>query len=76
MVALPAICATYGMLPSRYLPTGDLAVEDESVVCVGGAYVRRGILSGVMVTVKSIPYNLTGSSGSTQQVTSDVQVQC
>ena len=78
MVALPGICATHGMLPSRYFLTGHLVIEHESVICIWGADVRRGTLDGLAVVVRSIPSILTGSSGGSQQViftTLDVHMQ-
>lgn len=63
LVALPAICATDRMLPSRYVPRGHLVVDYESTICVGGVDVRRGTLGGVAVTVKTISNDLAGPSG-------------
>ena len=60
LVALPTLCATYGMLPSRCLPAGHLIVNHQSTICVGGADVRSGALDGLMVTVRTIPYTSGG----------------
>lgn len=75
MVALPGICATYGVLPSSYLVGGHLIVDYQSTICVGGASVRRGTLDGLVVTVKSIPFNLTESPDGSQEVTLNVGIQ-
>jgi hypothetical protein len=56
------------MLPSRYLSTGHLIVDNQSTICFGGADVRRGTLDGLAVTVKSIPYNLMGISPNSKEV--------
>ena len=74
MVALPGICATHGMLPFRCLLAGHLIIDYEPTVCVGGAEVRRGTLDGLIVTVKSIPFNTTTSSDGSREVTSSVQI--
>jgi hypothetical protein len=74
LIALPGICATYGMLPSGYLVAGHLVVDYESTICVGGADVRYGTLDGRMVTVKSIPFDMTTSSGGSQEVMSSAQI--
>ena len=68
LVALPTLCVTYGMLPSRYLPAGHLIVDHQSTICVGGADVRCGTLDGLTVTVKSIQCNLTESLNKSQEV--------
>ena len=74
MVALPGICAAHGLLPSRCSPVGDLVVDYESAICVGGADVRRGTLDGLMVTVKSTPFDMTTSSDDSREVTSSHQI--
>lgn len=74
MVALPGICATHRMLPSRCLLAGHLVVDSESTICVCGADVRRGTLDGLVVTVKSIPFDMTTSSGGSHEVTSRVRL--
>lgn len=72
LVALPGICATHRTLPSRCLLPGHLIIDYESTICMGGAEVRRGTLDGLIVTVKSIPFNVTGSSDGSQEVTANV----
>ena len=69
MVALPPICAVRRKLPSRCLSAGDLVVDHQSTICVGGADVRHGTLDGFMVTVRSISSGLTGSPGGSHEVT-------
>lgn len=68
------MCAVYNTLPSRCSHTGNLVVEHQSTICVGGAEVRHGTLDGLRVTVKSILYNSTGSSGGLQEVSLKVQI--
>lgn len=68
LVALPTLCITYGMLPSRYFPAGPLVVDHQSTICVGGADVRYGTLDGLAVTVRSIPYNLKEPPYRSQEV--------
>jgi hypothetical protein len=63
------------MLPSGCFPAGCLIVKDNSTICIGGADIRRGTLDGLVVSVKSIPYNPTGSLNGSQEVTLDVQIQ-
>ncbi|KAF9781600.1 kinase-like domain-containing protein, partial [Thelephora terrestris] len=67
LVALPAICATDGILPSRCLLAGHLVVDYQSTICVGGADVRRGTLDGITVTVKTISCYLKGSLDDPQE---------
>lgn len=57
------------MLPSRYFPTGDLVVDHQPGLCVGGADVVRGTLDRLVVIVKSIPYNSAGPPGTSREVT-------
>ena len=73
MVALPGICTTHETLPPRYLVTGDLTVDYNSTICVGGVALRRGILDGCAVTVKSLSLYSTPSSSDSQEVASNIR---
>lgn len=64
------------MLPSRYFPSGRLAIEHQSTVRIGYADVQRGTLDGLPVIVtQPVPYNPAGSvsEGGSQEVALNIQ---